>query len=57
MIQCRPTIARSNLNSLTQSRLPEAAFLIDRAKIINPELNVEQEMKRAKELRIKKLEW
>ena len=42
-------VARSNFDSLTQSRLPEAAFLIDRAKTINPELNVEQEMKRVRE--------
>ena len=41
--------ARSNFDLLTQSRLPEAAFLIDRAKTINPELNVEQEMKRVRE--------
>ncbi len=42
-------VARSNFDSLTQSRLPEAAFLIDRAKTINLELNVEQEMKRVRD--------
>jgi hypothetical protein len=44
--------SRSNLIS---AHLEKSAFLIDRAKTIHPELYVEQEMKRAKELRIKKL--
>jgi hypothetical protein len=48
------TIAHPHFDRLTQSRRPEAAFLIRRAKSINPELNVEQELKRAKELRMKK---
>ena len=38
-----------NFDRLTQSRLPEAAFLISCAKTISPELNVEQEMKRVRD--------
>ena len=44
-----PAIAKANFTSLTRSRLAEATFLIRRAKSINPELNLDAELKKNEE--------
>jgi hypothetical protein len=44
-----PQAIEKNFDFLTQAYLEEANFLVRRAKTINPELNVEQEMKRVRD--------
>ncbi|MCY7406446.1 MAG: hypothetical protein LH631_03455 [Alkalinema sp. CAN_BIN05] len=45
----RRSIVKSNFDRLTKSHLAEATFLIRRAKSINPEINLENELKRNEE--------